>query len=187
MIEEKIYSGVDFTTNYLPKSEYELCRFEQCIFSNSDLSNITFNECEFIECDLSLSNIKHTVFNEVSFVKCKLLGLHFNNCDSLFMSMNFDDCNLELASFFDLSLKRTQFKKCNFNGADLTRSDFTQTSFEDCDFKAAIFDGTILDQADLRTAFNFNIDPENNSLKKARFSKENLAGLLLKYQIKIDN
>ena len=49
--------------------------------------------------------------------------------------------------------------------------DFYQTNIEECDF---------------RTAYHFSIDPENNQVKKAKFSANGLAGLLDKYQLKID-
>ena len=48
-----------------------------------------------------------------------------------------------------------------------------------------MFDQTILIKADLSSAKNFNIDPEMNRIKGAKFSKEGLAGLLKKYDIKV--
>jgi fluoroquinolone resistance protein len=50
----------------------------------------------------------------------------------------------------------------------------------------AVFDGTNLEGADLRSAYHFNIDPEKNRVKKARFSFNNVAGLLDKYGILIE-
>ena len=44
---------------------------------------------------------------------------------------------------------------------------------------------TNLTEADFRTAQNFSIDPLENQLKKAKFSRENLEGLLEKLQLKI--
>ena len=186
MVEEKVFEGEDYTTSLLPKNEYELCVFKDCNFANSDISNITFTECEFVNCDLSLTNIKHSVFSEVRFIGCKLLGLHFSDCDTLLMSMQFENCNLELAVFYDLNLKRTLYKDCKLTKADFSYANLNQSTFNNCDFKEAIFERTILTEGDLRTSYNFNIDPETNNIKKARFSKDNLAGLLLKHQIKID-
>ena len=45
---------------------------------------------------------------------------------------------------------------------------------------------TRLDRADFREALRFGIDPARNSLKKARFSREALSGLLLTFGISID-
>jgi hypothetical protein len=49
-----------------------------------------------------------------------------------------------------------------------------------------IFNNTIIEQADFRTANNYSIDPENNRIKKARFSTQGISGLLDKYQIIIE-
>jgi hypothetical protein len=50
----------------------------------------------------------------------------------------------------------------------------------------AIFSQTNLEKADFTTAFNYQIDPEQNRMKKARFSPEGIAGLLVKYKIVIE-
>jgi hypothetical protein len=41
-------------------------------------------------------------------------------------------------------------------------------------------------KADLSTSFNYQIDPERNKLKGARFSLHGIGGLLHKYDIKIE-
>ena len=46
-----------------------------------------------------------------------------------------------------------------------------------------ISDQTILEKADFRTAKNYSIDPEQNRLKKAKFSLSGVVGLLRKYDI----
>ena len=57
---------------------------------------------------------------------------------------------------------------------------------DNCNLNRAIFSKTNLEKTDFRTAFNYSIDPEANKIKKARFSKMGLEGLLDKYQIEID-
>ena len=68
---------------------------------------------------------------------------------------------------------------------DFTESDLTGALFKECDLEKAIFQRSILENADLKTSYNFTIDPEKNRLKKAKFSKENIRGLLEKYNIDI--
>jgi hypothetical protein len=51
--------------------------------------------------------------------------------------------------------------------------------------KTSIFENTLLEKADLRTAFNYSIDPEMNRVKKAKFSIAGVTGLLDKYDIEI--
>ena len=68
---------------------------------------------------------------------------------------------------------------------DFTETDLTDAVFDECDLSKAIFENTILEKVDLSTSINFNIDPERNRLKKAKFSAENIVGLLEKYDLVI--
>jgi len=68
---------------------------------------------------------------------------------------------------------------------DLTECDLASAVFDHCDLAGATFENTILEKADLRTSFNYSIDPERNRVKKAKFSLQGLPGLLNKYDIEI--
>lgn len=50
----------------------------------------------------------------------------------------------------------------------------------------SVFSRTILKEADFLTASNYIIDPELNNIRKAKFSLSSVAGLLNKYDIKIE-
>jgi len=45
---------------------------------------------------------------------------------------------------------------------DFTQSDLTGSAFKNCDLLNAIFKMTILEGADLKSSYNFSIDPEQN-------------------------
>jgi uncharacterized protein YjbI with pentapeptide repeats len=75
---------------------------------------------------------------------------------------------------------------CSLREVDFTSADLSETVFERCDLTMAIFSQTNLEKADFTTAFNYQIDPEQNRMKKARFSPEGIAGLLVKYKIVIE-
>jgi uncharacterized protein YjbI with pentapeptide repeats len=143
-------------------------------------------ECEFIECNLSNANLVGTMFKEVSFTHCKMTGLKFEDCNDFLLSFTFDHCILNLSSFYQLQLKKQYFRSCKFNEADFTESELTAAVFEDCDLQNALFERSVLEQADFSTARNFKIDPERNRLKKAKFSKDGVVGLLGKYDIVIE-
>lgn len=70
---------------------------------------------------------------------------------------------------------------------DFSEADLTAAIFENCDLQGATFDKTILERADFRTARNYSIDPEANSIRKAKFTLEGVTGLLNKYNIDIEN
>ena len=181
--EDQIFQSIDYATVPLAKGEYENCTFTDCIFANSNVSEIVFVDCTFEQCDWTMAKLHDTSFRSIKFVNCKLLGLDFSDCKPFLLAFNFENCALKFASFQQLSLKNTHFVGCNMEGVDFTTSDLTLSIFQDCDLQNAIFDRTILERANLQTARNFNIDPDKNRITKAKFSKENIDGLLRKYNI----
>ncbi|WP_298474541.1 pentapeptide repeat-containing protein [uncultured Maribacter sp.] len=184
-ILDSTFSNENYTQNRLPRGEYENCIFERCNFENSLLDNQNFMECTFIECNLSSSNITNTIFKEVSFVQCKMLGIPFESCNTFLIDFTFDTCVLNLSSFYGLTLKNQFFKGCTLKQVDFTETQLSEVIFSDCDLEQSIFDRTLLQKADLSTAYNYTIDPAINNITKAIFSKEGISGLLTKHNIVI--
>jgi fluoroquinolone resistance protein len=114
-----------------------------------------------------------------------MLGLRFDNCNDFGLAFSFNNCKLDHSSFYKLKLKKTDFKSSQLHEVDFSECDLTNAVLDHCDLLNATFDRTILEKADFRTAYNYSIDPDNNKLKKARFSQSGLAGLLHKYDIDI--
>ena len=115
-----------------------------------------------------------------------MLGLPFAKCNKFGLSVGFSGCALNHSSFYQCKIKGTSFSNCQLQEVDFTEADLSAAVFERCDFGRAQFDQTNLTKADFRTSFNFVINPENNQIKKARFSIETLAGLLAGYDIVVD-
>ena len=170
----------------LTKGEYEGCTFNSCNFSDSDLSGNKFSDCEFNECNLSLAKLHKTALRDVKFKDCKMLGLRFDTCNDFGLSFSFEGCQLNHSSFYKMNIKKTVFKNSQLQETDFTEADLTSALFENCNLSQATFDQTTLEKADLRTSYNYSIDPENNRLKKAKFSMEGVTGLLDKYDIEIE-
>jgi uncharacterized protein YjbI with pentapeptide repeats len=133
-----------------------------------------------------MANLANSSFREVKFKDCKLLGLHFEHCNPFLFEVNFSSCNLNLASFFQLKMKKTTFQSCNLRECDFSECDLSMASFNDSDLLDATFDNTILEKADFRNARYFQIDPESNHIRKAKFSTDGLTGLLMKYDLEFD-
>ncbi len=184
--ESKTFSRTSFIQNPPEKGEYENCIFKDCDFSGCDLTGIVFMECSFEGCNLSLAKISNAAFQEIRFKTSKLLGLHFENCNTFLFSIDFDHCVLNLSSFYKLSLKRTKFRECSIQEVDFSETDLSGSSFDGCDLTGALFDNTNLEKTDFRTAVQYTIDPEKNRMKKARFSLAGVEGLLAKYGIQIE-
>lgn len=184
---DKTFDKDNITLTPLQKGEYENCIFNQCDLSNSDLSKIRFIDCEFKSCDLSLAKINRTAFRDVKFKECKMLGLRFDGCHDFGLAFTFEGCVLNHSCFAATKLRKTTFKNSQLQEADFTDADLTGAVFDCCDLKGAIFENTILEKADLRTAYNYSFDPEMNRIKKARFSLAGIPGLLQKYDIEVDD
>jgi fluoroquinolone resistance protein len=92
---------------------------------------------------------------------------------------------LNLSSFHKLKLKNTRFSKCALQEVDFAETNLTGATFDGCDLSRAVFDRTTLDAADFRLASNYIIDPEKNSIRKARFAQDGLIGLLQRYDIRV--
>ena len=103
------------------------------------------------------------------------------------LSLRFENCLLNHASFFQIELKNTVFTKCQLQETDFTESNVTGSLFDECDLYRAMFNQSILEKADFRTSRNYSIDPENNRIKKAKFSYPEILGLLDKYDIETDD
>jgi fluoroquinolone resistance protein len=180
--EEKTFHNNDFTQNPLNKGEYECYTFINCDFSNSDLAETIFVECVFE----GMARLIMTAFRDIKFRNCKMLGLHFENCNKFGLTVNFENCNLNHSSFYQLKLKKTTFKNLKLHEVDFSGCDLSNSVFDNCDLTKATFENTIIEKVDFRTSFNYSIDPEINRIKKAKFSLGGVTGLLYKYDIEID-
>lgn len=185
LTDQEYFSSKNFVKNLLPKAEYADCTFTNCTFENSDISNINFTECDFVDCNFSNVNVMHTTFNDVWFKGCKIVGVLFQNCNPFLLSFKFTNCILNLSSFYQLKINRTQFFNCNMHQVDFTETEAKYSLFKDCDLHLSTFDRTNLEHTDLTSAKNFNINPLINQIKNASFAKENISGLLESFNIKI--
>lgn len=186
LIENEAFNGEDYTASPLPAGDYEECTFTNCNFANSDLSEISFIDCTFDGCDLSNAKTRNTAFREVAFNTCKMLGRQFGQCNKFLFQVSFKQCQMNYCSFYQWDMKGTRFKDCALNEADFVEANLTHAVFAECDLWDAMFENTLLEGTDFRTATNFTIDPESNHMNGAKFSADNLGGLLRKYRLEID-
>lgn len=186
-VYDETFDGNDYSVDGFSEGEYESCTFRNCIFSEVNLSHRSFMECEFIDCDFTGVKLGDTAFKNVKFISCKLLGVDFSPCNPFLLEMSFDGSLMNLVSFYQLKLKGTSFKNCSLEEADFVETDLTDVRFSDCNLSMAQFENTILEKADMRTAVNFSINPLNNKIGKARFSKDGLIGLLDQFDINVED
>jgi len=186
IISDQFFDSIKYNELGLACGEYDHCTYSGCIFSQVDLTYSIFTSCRFENCDLSNAKLDGTAFRQVVFKDCKMLGLRFDLCNVFLLSFAFDHCILNFSSFYQLKIKNTHFRNCMLQEVDFSECDLTKSSFADSDLSGAVFDSTNLEQSDFSTAIHFSIIPEKNKIQKARFSKQNMEGLLGHYKIIIE-
>lgn len=166
--------------------EFAGCCFENCNFSEGDFSHAVFEQCRFINCNLSMIKLTSTSFKTVDFYNCKITGADFSHCNDFIFEVSFHHSILDYVTFIQLNMKNFQFDECQIHDANFTRANLESAAFHHCDLQGAIFERTNLIRSDLSTAYNFIIDPNNNSIKKAKFSLSGLPGLLTNFDIIVE-
>lgn len=165
--------------------EYDSCDFMGCNLSNLNLNGSSFENCTFKNCDLSNAKASGVSFQTVRFDSCKILGVHFNNSNPFLLEFIFQSCQMDYCNFYNLKLKKSSFQKCRLLETDFSQADLSGASFIGSELSGTVFDQSNLEKADFREAVNYNIDPEKNRIKGARFDLEGLPGLLGKWGIRV--
>jgi len=186
LFEDEIFDKQDYSVNRIPKGDYEYCTFKNCNFSEGFLSEVRFLECEFIDCNLSSANLTSSSFQDVKLMGCKILGVRFDSCNSFGFALYIENCQLNHSSFYQVDLSYTKIINSKLHNVEFTEANLSRCTFDDCDFQGATFQNTNLEKADFRKAINYNIYPERNKIKGAKFSLEGIEGLLASYDIVVE-
>ena len=183
LYENHTFEDGDYHGQKIRDKEFDACTFIRCNFSDSDFFKTKFIDCKFIDCNLSNAVLAETGLQTVMFKNCKLIGLDFQYCSDFLLALEFEDCQMDFSSFFQMKIPETKFNRCKLEGADFIETDLTKASFEECNLLEVKFENTTLERVNFQTAYNFRVDPELNKIRKAKFSRTNLEGLLVKYQL----
>ena len=184
--EDKTFSKIVYADKEVKNREFERCIFKDCDLSNSNFSNSRFTDCTFISCNLSMIKLNRSGLNNVVFKECKLLGINFHECEDFLFSVRFENGVLDYSSFVGKKMPKTIFTGTSLKSVVFAKANLTTAKFDNTDLLNAVFEETILKEADFLTAFNYRIDPELNTMNKAKFSLNGVAGLLFKYDIKLE-
>jgi fluoroquinolone resistance protein len=182
--EDKIFTKIK-AADISGCSTFENCKFMNCDLSYAELTNILLIDCIFEGCNLSLAVVTNAGLQNINFKHCNLSGVNFSKSRDFLFEVHFESCILDNAVFFKKKNKKANFKDCSVVETDFTEADLTDAEFDNCNLNRAFFSRTILKNADLSTSYNFIIDPDDNIIKKAKFSVQGLPGLLAKYDIRI--
>lgn len=183
--EDQVIRSEDFSKQSLENCIFGSCSFHSCDFSEALLRNAQFSACTFENCNFSLPKLDGCRFQDVQFIGCKIVGAEFFKCEKTFFSPAFKRCLLQYCNFSDLMMK-----KVSFGGSKLNDCHFTNTNLIGADFGGVNLSGTIfhkcdLSMADFTTAIQYDIDPQTNKIKKAKFSLPEALGLLRCFDVVI--
>ena len=184
-VENQVIHSEKFLKKSLEDYIFSSCSFNSCDFSESLLRNAKFCTCTFTNCNFSLPKLEGCRFQDVRFIGCKMVGAEFFKCEKTFFSPTFEKCLLHYCNFSDLIMK-----KISFSGSKLKECHFTNTNLHGADFGEVDLSGTIfhncdLSKADFTTAILYEIDPQKNKIKKAKFSLPEAIGLLRGFDVTI--
>lgn len=177
---------INFRENPFSEKEIEACHFNQCDFTEADLSHLDFIDCHFFECNFSLAKLNNTGIKDCAFVKTKLSGLDFGLCNDFLFAIRVEECQIDYCSFFKKKLKKTRFEDCSLKETDFTEADLSEAAFINCNLDMAVFFRTNLEKTDFLSSYNYNFNPDENQIRKAKFSLRGLPGLLAKHDIVVE-
>jgi uncharacterized protein YjbI with pentapeptide repeats len=97
IMREKSFSKLDLKNKKLREREWDYCKFEDCNFEYSDLSDSIIENCEFINCnfyhcDMDNCYLKNSIFRECNIKMVNLLRTDLTNAD-------FSTSNIDYSSF----------------------------------------------------------------------------------------
>ncbi|NGX38855.1 MAG: Pentapeptide repeat protein [Chlamydiae bacterium] len=176
------YEDETFTRENFPKnlqgSSFLSVRFEGCDFSGLDLRKARFFQCAFSGCNWTTTKVQDVRLQEVHMVDSKCMGIDFTVVDPSFLQLSFEKSLLSGCNFSGLILKKSRFVECR-----VKECHFVETNLEESDFQKSTLTGTLFHHANLKKANfqeakEYQINPLNNSLNKAKFSLPEAVGLL---------
>lgn len=184
------FKGLNLEKQSLSHKIFENCQFHQGNFKDADLQGCKFVECDFHHCDLSFCQMGHSSFNDVIFNDSKLLGIDWTKVKwpliKLSSPVKFYRCNISHSNFMSLELAEIIMEECKACDVDFRESDCSKASFMQTDLESSLFTHTNLTEADFTDAFNYAINPLQNTIKKAKFSLPDAINLLQSFEIEIE-
>lgn len=182
----KRFEKISYASQSLQGAEFESCVFRECDFSYTDFAEALLVDCRMESCRFVVPKLENSHLRNVVFEKCRLAGLDFGQCAAPGFSVEFRGSRTESCSFYQRKMGRTRFDDSELIACLFADCDLTEASFAGCRLTDTDFDRCRLGGADFRTAVDFRIDPVSNTIKKARFSHDNLAGLLTGFDLVIE-
>jgi fluoroquinolone resistance protein len=190
------FTDVKFKAEHIENSRlvsktFMNCTFEECSFKETEFISCRFVDCYFHNCDLSLIKVKDNRFSDVHFNSSKVIGVNWAQVNwsagLLDGSLNFLNCALNHSTFLGVPLPGVKIIDCAASDVDFRECNLTKADFTGTDLSGSLFYGTNLTEANLRDAYNYQIDPRKNNVARTRFSLPEAMSLLFNMDIILDD
>jgi fluoroquinolone resistance protein len=182
--EEK-FAALSMADEAVTSKTFEDCVFDGCSFINIKFVNCKFINCKFNDCILSAVVPMNCRFIEAEFNHCKTMGIDWTKTQ-LIRDLKFTDSQLNFSNFRMLKMPLIKITNCEVKESDFTEADLSKGEFKNTDFEKTRFFKTNLAGADFKSARNYTIDIQNNTIKKAKFSYPEALSLLNSLDIIIE-
>ena len=173
-------TGLGLAGADLAGKTFATCLVQRCVLTKADLRNATFDETAFEDCDLSSALLGGATLTDVTFRRCKLLGVDWSGTRRSIIGapLRFESCQLDFGVFQKLNLRGSVFRDCSAREVDLAGADLREASFTGTNLERARFGGTTLADADLVSAYAYDLDPRENDVRGLRVALPEGAALL---------
>ena len=186
-LKESFYNQKEFKNLILANGEirdieFNKCRFVSCNFFKTKFISCEFEDCTFQSCDLSLASLGGSKFLSILFKGSKSVGVNWCGIKKPY-TFKFVDCKIDNGIFYRMNLRSINLTNCSAQNVDFVEADLNKAVFINTDLQGSKFSNTDLSFTDFSESFNYNIDPNNNKLKKTVFSLPDAISLLNNFDI----
>ena len=183
---EITFKNEDFKDHSFEGEFYDECHFVNCDLTGADFRSSSFEGCTFESCNLTAVKVVNTKWDDISFKGCKLSGIDFEPISKMLLSFSFENCSISYSYFKGLKIPSTRFLNCEMKECDFIDTDLSAATFKGSSLVGSTFVNCNLSKADFREASNYQFNPNNNRLKKAKFSSPEVLALLSGFDIVIE-
>ena len=178
----RVFKKASLEQGRLVSTEFYDCTFNGCSFVETTFQNCRFVNCVFRDCDLSLMQVPDCSFTATRFEGSKVIGVNWTRAHwpatRLRESIGFSECAISHSTFIGLKMPRIQIRDCVAMNVDFREASLVGANFAGTDLSESLFLATDLTGADLSRARNYQIDPSQNVVTKARFALPEAMSLL---------
>lgn len=188
--QDLVFDALQQAKSCVRDCEFVQCQFRGCDFAAATLVGCRFIDCDFYDCNFNVVRFERCTMRCCQFQGCNVTGVNWTRLDwrsvNLAAPLSFIQCDLSYSVFQRLALPQLLLHECIVHEVDFSECDLTAADFHSSDLAGAFFRHTKLDKCNFQQAYNFAIDPTQNSVTAARFSSPEVLNLLAAFRIKVD-